>query len=84
MEEGEGGPDQEDDQPMGVGSQTRPTKGGWRPMGGSDGTTARMLSGKTGSLMYMAPEVYRSEQYSHKVREGEGSRAGRGVRGAFG
>lgn len=26
------------------------------------------LSGRTGSLMYMAPEVHRSEKYNEKVR----------------
>lgn len=27
------------------------------------------LSGRTGSLMYMAPEVLRSERYNEKARE---------------
>jgi hypothetical protein len=29
---------------------------------------AAQLSGKTGTLMYMAPEMYRCEQYDEKVR----------------
>ena len=30
---------------------------------------ADMLTGRTGTLMYMAPEVYRQEAYNEKVRE---------------
>ena len=36
-------------------------------MQGSAGGDKHELSGKTGSLMYMAPEVYRQEQYNEKA-----------------
>ena len=29
--------------------------------------TVQQLSGRTGTLMYMAPEMYRAEQYDEKV-----------------
>lgn len=39
----------------------------WRISEGDDGTEARQLTGNTGSLRYMAPEVALSRPYSHKA-----------------
>ena len=39
----------------------------WRISEGDDGTESRPLTGNTGSLRYMAPEVALSRPYSHKA-----------------